>query len=218
MSTKRRRLGRPPASSSAKTRGRILDEARRCFADLGYESTTNKVLAERANITTGAIYHYFESKLDMYVEVHNDVQQRVYDRLRASVADCTTFRESLAAVLDTVLELHIEDPSLARFLVSARGDSPRSEDLLAAIRPHAGTRQAFFGNLVDIGVATGEIREADREMVLDVITAMAMGLVAAGATDGDAHRRAIAGFKRLFGGDLVAPAPIRPDRKQQGVP
>ncbi len=206
MSTKRRRLGRPPASSSVKTRGRILDEARRCFADLGYESTTNKVLAERANITTGAIYHYFESKLDVYVEVHNDVQERVYERLRAAVAGAATFQGSLEAVLDAVLELHVEDPSLARFLVSARGESSRSEDLLAAIRPHAGTRQAFFGNLVDLGVSTGEIRPTDRDAVLDVITAMVMGLVAAGATDGAAHRRAITGFKRLFGGDLVAPA------------
>ncbi len=206
MSTERRRLGRPPASSSAKTRGRILDEARRCFADLGYDSTTNKVLAERANITTGAIYHYFESKLDMYVEVHNDVQQRVYDRLRTAVSGTTTFQESLEAVLDAVLELHVEDPSLARFLVSARGDSPRSEEMMAAIRPHAGTRQAFFGELVDIGVGTGEILATDRATVLDVITAMVMGLVAAGAADAKAHRRAITGFKRLFGGELVAPA------------
>ena len=46
-----RRLGRPPDSSSAETRGRILDVARGCFAEFGFEATTNKTIASAAGVT-----------------------------------------------------------------------------------------------------------------------------------------------------------------------
>ena len=98
--TGKRRLGRPPASSSADTRDRILDVARRCFGELGYETTTNKYLSGRAGITTGAIYHYFESKLHIYVAVHDDVQDRVYRRFEEAVDGVESFVGQLDAVLD----------------------------------------------------------------------------------------------------------------------
>ena len=84
MATKSTRLGRPPASSSAETRGRIIDVARRCFAELGYEATTNQAVASEVGITTGAIYHYFDSKLEIYKAVLDEVQERVYQRFAAA--------------------------------------------------------------------------------------------------------------------------------------
>ena len=71
-----RKLGRPPASSSIDTRQRILDVARQTFADVGWEVTTNKVVAEKADVTSAAIYHYFDSKLEMYRAVHDDAEEQ----------------------------------------------------------------------------------------------------------------------------------------------
>jgi AcrR family transcriptional regulator len=56
-----RRLGRPRDAEPGATRDRILHAARHSFAELGYMATTNKVLADEAGVTTGAIYHYFEA-------------------------------------------------------------------------------------------------------------------------------------------------------------
>lgn len=203
MARAQRRLGRPPASSSAETRQRILTEARRCFADHGYEATTNKTLAERADITTGAIYHYFGSKLDLFVEVYEQVQETVYDRLADAVEPHDTMAGMLGAVLDAVLELQGEDPWLARFLVTARSDMPRIPELAEALEPLAGSRDRFFGALVDTGVASGEIDAGDRQMTLDVITSMLVGLTDAGIGSADAHRLAVLGFKALWSGSLV---------------
>ena len=61
-----RRLGRPPDTSSEETRRRILESARLCFAANGYEATSNRQLADSAGLTTGAIYHYFGSKRDLF--------------------------------------------------------------------------------------------------------------------------------------------------------
>ena len=70
-----RQLGRPPGSSSAETRARILDVSPcQTFADLGWEVTTNKIVAEKVGMTGAALYHYFDSKLEMYRAVHDDAR------------------------------------------------------------------------------------------------------------------------------------------------
>jgi len=43
-------------------REQILDSALRVFAHKGFASASNKDIAREAGITTGLIYHYFESK------------------------------------------------------------------------------------------------------------------------------------------------------------
>ena len=200
-----RRLGRPPDSSSAETRARILDAARRCFADLGYGATTNKDLANRAGYTTGAIYHYFGSKRELFVAVFNEVQDDVYDRFESAVAPHQTFVSKIDAVLDAAVAMNRHDPTLAVFLGSARIDIPRHRDLSAVLSGHNGRRRSFFEKLVDTGIATGEIAPDDKRTMLDVIAAILVGLVSESSNDPVVHERTVDGVKRLVGRTLVRP-------------
>lgn len=195
-----RRLGRPPASSSSETRLRILDAARRCFAELGYEMTTNRVLATKAGLTTGAIYHYFGSKADLFLAAHAEVQSLVYARFEHAIEGFDTFSEQMGAVLDAALELQRLDPSLALFLVTVRTDVPRHAELKLA---QPSRQREFFGRIVDDGIATGELNPDDRAVVLDTLTAMLLGLTVASADDPERHRRAMEGMKALLSGLLI---------------
>src|SRR5215475_684260 len=47
----------------------ILDGARRAFARHGYEGATVTRLEEEIGLSRGAIFHYFDSKLDLFVEL-----------------------------------------------------------------------------------------------------------------------------------------------------
>src|SRR3954447_17120885 len=126
------RRGRPPASDSAETRQRILDVARAAFADLGWEVTTNKHVATKAGITSAALYHYFDSKLQMYLAVYDDVHELVSNRFTAAMQGADTFAEQFAAVLEAAHAMNGADPSLARFLASVRIDLRRHEELARA--------------------------------------------------------------------------------------
>lgn len=55
-------------------------------------------LAADADVTTGAIYHHFGSKLTLYEFVRRDVEQRLIDRMQGA-ADALTGDEPLGAVL-----------------------------------------------------------------------------------------------------------------------
>jgi len=203
MPKKTTKLGRPPASSSAETRGRILDVARRSFAELGYEATTNRTLAAEANITTGAIYHYFESKLDIFRAVHEEVQALVYLRFRAAEREADTFVTKLEVVLETAHQLNREDPTLAQFLGASRIDQRRVPELIAAYPRDDRRRQEFFESMVDFGIKSGEIKKADRQRMLAVIYTLTIGLTDAVSNNVKAHRNAVDGIMGLLEGTLI---------------
>ncbi len=205
-SSNRSRLGRPPASDSAETRARILEAARASFAELGYEATTNRTLAARAGITTGAIYHYFESKAQTYVAVHGEVRRLVYGRFAAAAAaaEPATFLGRVEAVLEEAHALNVEDPTLARFLAAVRTDIGRHPELRAALRDRRRpTHRTFFAELVDHGIAAGELAPEDRERAMAVIGVITVGLNDAMSDHVEWHRVAVDGLRQLLHGTLV---------------
>ena len=200
-----RRRGRPPASDSADTRRALVDNARRLFAERGYGGVTNKELAAASGITTGALYHYVESKLDLYVAVHRDMQHRVYGRFVEAVDASDTFLGQFEGILEAAHAMNVEDPSLALFVGTVRNDMRRYPEIADRLARADAARDDFFVSIVDTGVATGEVRQADRERMVEFIRIMLIGLTE-GTSQGTAqHRCAIDAIRSLLRGDLLRP-------------
>ncbi len=199
------RLGRPPSTDSAETRRRILDVARLAMAARGYEAATNRNLGAEAGLTAGAIYHYFASKLELCVAVHEDAAGQVYGRLSAAIIGLPTFRGRIEAVLEASHEMNKEDPSLAQFLGALRVDMRRSPELRKALEQSDGARSAFFDSIIDVGLETGEIDPSNRDQVRAVVFTLLVGLTDAVSDDIDQHRIAIDGVKALLEGTLIRP-------------
>jgi len=207
-SAKPRRLGRPPDTDSAETRQRILEIARESFALGGYDGSTNRQLAASAGITSGALYHYFGSKLDLYLAVHEDVQRRVYGRFNEAADGATGFLAKFDAVLDVAHELNGADPTFAAFLGAVRTDMRRHPEIADALATHAERRNGFFVRLVDAGVDSGEIAPANREFMNEFVAIILVGLTDGVSDDVERHARATTSIKMALRGDLVVrPAP-----------
>jgi AcrR family transcriptional regulator len=200
-----RRRGRPPATDSADTLRTILDAARRLFAERGYGAVTNKELAAAAGLTPAALYHYVESKLDLYVAVHDDMQAGIYDRFQQAEAGADTFLGKLEAVLDTAHDLNEEDPTLARFVGVVRADTRRHDEIRDRLGVDARRRERFFVQMVEAGVRSGEIRPEDRQMVDAFVRTLLVGLTEAVSDSLVEQRRAIDAFKALLRGRLITP-------------
>jgi AcrR family transcriptional regulator len=208
----RKRLGRPPAIESAETRQRILTAARRAFAERGYDATTNKDVAAEVGITTGAIYHYFASKADLYLAVYDEVQDLVYGRFEKAVLTHRRFADRLDAVLDESVELNRHEPSLAAFVVGVPTEAARHPDLAERLAPLQARARAFFRDMVDEALAAGEIESGvTAEAVNDVINALLAGLARQANLVGDParHARATEVVKRLVDGRLLVRKPRR---------
>ena len=198
-----KRLGRPPATDSGDTKRRILDIAREMFSVHGYEVATNRDIATAAGITSGALYHYFGSKLDLYLAVHEDVQAGVYESFSNATMNLETFTEMFLAVLEVAHDMNENDPSVARFVGAVRVDAQRHPEMAAALSPRSTQREVFFTRLIDIGVRTGEIDEQQRSFALAFLLTVLVGLTDAVSADNAQHKQAIEAIKMVMTGDLL---------------
>lgn len=210
-----RRRGRPPATDSSETRRTILDVARRLFSERGYGGVTNKDLAAEAGLTSGALYHYVESKLDLYCAVYQDMQEKIYERFQKAEASELTFIGKFEAVLEEAHDLNRDDPSLARFVGIVRSDVRRHPDIRERLGVANAVRDRFFTNIVEAGVRTGEIDPEDQPLVREFVMLILIGLTEGASDDLERHRRAVDSIIALLNNRLVKPLP--PDPATRGL-
>lgn len=135
-----------PISTSPK--GRLALAAVSQFGAKSFDDVTVGELAAAANLTTGAIYHHFGSKLGLYAFVRADVEQRLLDRMAGALAVGADDRGgAVTAALLVGLDFAIRErfshllgspptndahDRLAELLVTATPDSPMLGRILAA--------------------------------------------------------------------------------------
>lgn len=207
-----RKVGRPPATS----RKQILEVARRLFAERGWEVTTNKHVADAAGVTSAALYHYFDSKLDMYLAVYDDVQELMAERLLAPIEDQPTFAAQFAAVLELAHDLNGDDPSIARFLGSARVDAARYPEIRDGLRKKRSAGDEMIAKMVATGIASGEIDPARKGEVTAFVRSTLTGLTDAVSDNQRVHRLAVDAFLLLIQGELFTPAALDGRRRRSG--
>ena len=115
----------------AARRAEILDGARRAFAEHGYEGATVARLEEATGLSRGAIFHYFENKNDLFVELAVGMSTRftdlifesgLHDAFRALTAESP---EWLAVLIETEGRLRHDEDFVRRFEAKAADVTPR---------------------------------------------------------------------------------------------
>ena len=100
-------------------RGQILAGARRCFARYGYDGATVPRLEQEIGLSHGAIFNYFDSKLDLFLalarEDHDRFHRLWHDEGFAALARHIAGADPswLAVYLELHRRLHT-DPELRR--------------------------------------------------------------------------------------------------------
>jgi AcrR family transcriptional regulator len=115
-------------------RTKILDGARRAFAEHGYEGATVARLEEATGLSRGAIFHYFENKNDLFVELAMEMNTRfgdilleggLHEAFRALAAESP---EWLAVLIETESRLRHDEDFVRRFEARANDASPRMRE------------------------------------------------------------------------------------------
>jgi AcrR family transcriptional regulator len=115
-------------------RAEILDGARRAFAEHGYEGATVARLEEATGLSRGAIFHYFENKNDLFVELAMEMNTRfgdilidagLHDAFRALAAESP---EWLAVLIETESRMRHDEDFVRRFEAKSAGAGPRIQE------------------------------------------------------------------------------------------
>ncbi len=147
------------------TRAKLIAAGIRQFSQYSYDEVDVDSVAAEAGVTTGSLYHHFQSKKAFYGVLRDDMTRRILDRMEAaseSVAPEQAIKAALLAAYDGVLrikagklftepDLRGEKDAIAHFLasqVSLNGNAPVTDTLgvllVAALR--AALTQALAGH------------------------------------------------------------------------
>ncbi len=162
-----------PVSTSPK--GRLALTAVQAFGEQPFDEVTVGDLAAKAGVTTGALYHHFQSKLGLYVFVRRDVECRVLDRMEGAAGATEGRSEAVNAALLVGFDFAVRQ-NVPRLLGEPPGgsmDDPLVDFLAVLCRPTppplaqvlaAGWRAALLA--VAVGIPAEHARRALRAVQL----------------------------------------------------
>lgn len=101
------------------TRQRILREAAREFARLGFDQANINLIAEQAGIGKGTIYLYFENKRELFLAMLRSITQTQVAAIRAALAMKGTLQQRLERLFRAFAKLAEEDSDSFNVAMSA---------------------------------------------------------------------------------------------------
>jgi AcrR family transcriptional regulator len=117
----------PKGDKRARTRAKLLDAALTVTRAKGFERTTLEDVAERAGMTTGAIYGNFKNRDELFMAL----AERQWTKIRPKFKLGSSFAELMHAVADAVIASLPEREVAAVGALTFRAYALRHEDVRA---------------------------------------------------------------------------------------
>ena len=143
------------------TKQRILREAAREFARLGFDQANINVIAEQAGIGKGTIYLYFENKRELFREMLRSIAQTHLSAIRTALALPGSLQERLSRLFQAFARLAAEESDSFHVSMSALYGVNRAfqEEATKLLQGYL----AVISLVLEESQARGEIRVADIE-------------------------------------------------------
>jgi AcrR family transcriptional regulator len=75
-------MSRKAGSISEETKARLLKAAADEFSEYGFQSSSLRRICTKAEVTTGALYFFFQDKEDLFISVISPVTDGIYEMMR----------------------------------------------------------------------------------------------------------------------------------------
>lgn len=163
MAKRKPTAGRPGASDGG--RREVLDAAARAFMHGGYTGTSMDDIADMLNATKGRIYHYYRSKLDIFLDIHVVAMED----LLAAAAPVAASDRSPAEKLRELVRLHAvammrnlpweRVAVLGTEMHTRSADTDKQRRLSARVLAMRDQYEQLFADIIDAGVKSGAFRQ-----------------------------------------------------------
>ncbi|GCE28876.1 hypothetical protein KDA_43600 [Dictyobacter alpinus] len=143
------------------TRRKILREAAREFARLGFDQANINLIAEQAGIGKGTIYLYFENKRELFLAMLRTIAQTQLGTVRTALAEAGTLEQRIARLFLAFARLAEEDSDSFSVYMSALYGVNRAFQAEATrlLRDYL----AVISMVLEQGRANGEIQAESSE-------------------------------------------------------
>ncbi|MGG3470627.1 TetR/AcrR family transcriptional regulator [Neobacillus pocheonensis] len=137
----------------------ILKSAFECFAEKGFQVATIDDIVAHSKISKGAIYNYFSSKDDIYLELMNQHTNENISNLKVELEKLSCTKDKLDYIFQLYSQLN-EQPQFAnstRVHIEFWLYSTRKEDLRDLMLDRYEMYKTLFNTILVEGIKKGEI-------------------------------------------------------------
>ena len=159
-------------------RTEITQAALDLIVERGFHGTSMAMVAEKADVGAGTIYHYFESKEALIKELYRELEEKVMVTLWEGDPVSKPIRERFIRLWTVLLKYFIAHPLYFRYMQqyhnSPYGVSLRRDKILSKTDD-----RDIFKNLFEVGIA----QQIIKGLPLNMLSALAFGPLVALARD-----------------------------------
>ncbi|QKG25307.1 TetR/AcrR family transcriptional regulator [Actinomadura verrucosospora] len=163
-------------------RERILDAATRLFAELGYDGTSTRQIAEAAGLNIATVAYHTGGKRDLYLAVMERAYRAERAALETALADLTPDAAGILALVDRYIDFCAANPEIpALWIHRWMSDASDIADLEARY-----VEPLMEAVVREVGAAVGD--DADVEYVTWTVIWCTHGFARGGVLRGDGLR------------------------------
>ncbi len=151
-------MNEPRTKRGEQTKAKLLAAAEGVFAEQGYQAASISRITERAKVAQGTFYLYFESKLDLFEQLVDDLNRRVRKAMSDGAARGANRAEAEREGFREFFAFTAEHPALYRVVREAEYVSP------GAMRSHYERIVEGYREGLERARANGEIGDVDPEV------------------------------------------------------
>jgi AcrR family transcriptional regulator len=176
-------------------------------AEVGYGNATMKSIAERAGLTSAAIYRYFPSKQELVSVLLAELVEDIMGRLDRATQVPGSLQERFVSLLEESLACVRDHPAAARLSEVVHLESVRVPEFQVLIDGRRRAEEKIYARLVDDAIQRGELPvDTDRQGIGDMLTSLTWGFTHLGAVVSPArHAAAIRQVEGLLSSGSLLP-------------
>ncbi|HEY1077552.1 MAG TPA: TetR/AcrR family transcriptional regulator [Fontimonas sp.] len=163
----------PPGAALEGSRGVILTESLRLFAEHGYGGTSIRDIAKLVGIQAASVYSHFPSKAHVLAELVKLGHEEHHHRMRAAVLEAGAEPQAqLIALVHAHVAAHAEYPMLA--VVSNAEMHALPETFAAPILAVRNQSERLLHDVIERGIRLGVFAVPDAQLAMLAIGAMGL--------------------------------------------
>ncbi|MBX3311520.1 MAG: TetR/AcrR family transcriptional regulator [Microbacteriaceae bacterium] len=151
-------MAMPRTAKGSKTQARLLQAAEDLFAECGFHEASIVKITEKAGVALGTFYNYFESKLEVFNIVVEDLNRRVRHAMSEASAKHSNRLDAERAGFVAFFKFTAEHPALYRIIRQAEFVSPE------ALKNHYTRIVDGYQQALESARSKGEIGDVDTQV------------------------------------------------------
>lgn len=161
-----------------KRRRQILDAAREVFSHKGLDAANVSDVATTAGVSHGTVYHYFNSKDDLFMAVFEDwIATSAYETYAERALTADTAADQLRVFAETATRMMVSSAEFLPVQMEFWSHLLRNDAIRERFRLLFAELRRFLSQIIQAGVDSGEFRSVDAEALAAIAVAAYDGLV-----------------------------------------